>query len=97
MAATGTVRTADGKAGTRDGTVLVFDDEERVRSFMQAALEIFGYRVLLAENGRQAEMILSTNAGVDLVVLDLVTPGPRRSGSLSGVAEEVARSAVPDG
>ena len=45
-----------------------------VRSFMQAALEIFGYRVLLAGDGRQAEKVLSRNAGVDLVVLDIVMP-----------------------
>jgi two-component system, cell cycle sensor histidine kinase and response regulator CckA len=61
------------KTGVPTATVLVVDDEEPVRSFMQAALEISGYRVLIAGDGRQAENVLNS-ADVDLVLLDIVMP-----------------------
>jgi DNA-binding NtrC family response regulator len=54
--------------------VLVIEDEEGVRAFTKAALERTGYKVLLAENGRQALELLAGPSGVDLAVLDLVMP-----------------------
>lgn len=56
-------------------TILIVDDEEYIRQFTQRLLESYGYRVILAENGRKAVEILSTETrNVDLVVLDLNMP-----------------------
>ena len=66
--------TNDRKARVQSAKVLVVDDEEAVRTFMQAALEMFGYRVLLAADGLQARNMLDNNADIDLVVLDVVMP-----------------------
>lgn len=66
-------RAAAGECGR--GTVLVADDEPMVRSFVRAALERKGYRVLAAGNGEEAVGILEEHRGaVDLVLLDLVMP-----------------------
>jgi len=64
---------------TRDlfgqGTVLVVDDEEVVRSVAKVALERFGYRVLLARNGMEAvEIFGQAPDQVCVVLLDLTMP-----------------------
>jgi two-component system, cell cycle sensor histidine kinase and response regulator CckA len=63
-----------GKVDVRAGTILVVDDEEPIRAFTQAALEMSGYQVLLAEDGRQASEVLVTGSGADLVLLDVMMP-----------------------
>ena len=58
-----------------DGLVLVVDDEQIVRSLARQALERFGYRVLVAENGARALEIYLREAGrIRCVVLDLTMP-----------------------
>ncbi|HHP7234520.1 MAG TPA: sensor histidine kinase [Desulfobacterales bacterium] len=42
------------KRQTQDWTVLLVDDEEDIRDVIGMSMEDMGYRVLLAENGRQA-------------------------------------------
>jgi CheY-like chemotaxis protein len=57
------------------GTILVVDDEDLVRQVARAALEHYGYRVLLAENGqRGVELFESLGGQVDVVLLDLTMP-----------------------
>jgi PAS domain S-box-containing protein len=65
------------------GTVLVVDDEEAVRSLSQHALERMGFSVLLAEDGRQAVNLFQTRiasaeahqqAPIACVLLDLTMP-----------------------
>ncbi len=68
-----------GAADPRDvsgaGTVLVIDDEEIVRKLAQKALEHYGYRVVLAEEGARGVEILRRQAeAIDCVVLDLTMP-----------------------
>jgi len=53
--------------------VLVVDDEVGARGAMVRSLEKLGYRVLVAEDGREALDVLATSR-VDLVVTDLVMP-----------------------
>ena len=56
-------------------TVLVVDDESMVRDFARAALERFGYRVLTANDGREAVRVFEANAEeIGLVLLDLAMP-----------------------
>ncbi|HUJ76624.1 MAG TPA: ATP-binding protein, partial [bacterium] len=58
------------------GTVLVVDDEPLVRAFASEGLKGLGYKVLVAENGRQALEIFShPPAKIDCVLLDLIMPG----------------------
>jgi two-component system cell cycle sensor histidine kinase/response regulator CckA len=74
LAARGAERDAPSLApGT--GTVLVVEDEERVRSLACAALESAGYRVLRADGSRSA-LFLSENLRdrIDLLVTDVVLP-----------------------
>jgi DNA-binding response OmpR family regulator len=64
-------------------SVLVVDDERKIRELVRTYLEQEGYSVLLAETGARA-LETATRLPIDLVVLDLMLP------DLSG--EEVARS-----
>jgi signal transduction histidine kinase/ActR/RegA family two-component response regulator len=60
---------------TGSGTVLVIDDEEIVRCTAQAALERFGYKVLLADDGLQGvERFRELACEIDLVLLDMTMP-----------------------
>ncbi len=52
-------------------TILFVDDEELVREVGRSSLEMFGYRVLIAESGRKALKILAKERNnIDIVVLD---------------------------
>ena len=55
-------------------TILVADDDRLVREISRKALERRGYRVITAENGREAVEVFQANPGIDLVVLDLAMP-----------------------
>jgi len=56
-------------------TVLLVDDEELMLTMGQTVLSAYGYRVLTASSGAKAVEILSQQeAGVDLVITDLVMP-----------------------
>jgi CheY-like chemotaxis protein len=62
-----------GKGGGE--TVLVADDEAAVRALARAALEMAGYRVLLAGDGQEAvEAFRAARGSVKLVVLDAGMP-----------------------
>ncbi|HQR29086.1 MAG TPA: ATP-binding protein, partial [Anaeromyxobacteraceae bacterium] len=58
-----------------DATVLVVEDDPRVRSVTVRALEGAGYRVLVAPDGPTALAIAATTGPLDLVVTDVVMPG----------------------
>ncbi|MBN2705398.1 MAG: response regulator, partial [Deltaproteobacteria bacterium] len=63
--------------GIRTGreTILVAEDEDAARQVAGRTLEMAGYRVLRAADGRQALALLRENAGrVDLLFTDLVMP-----------------------
>jgi polar amino acid transport system substrate-binding protein len=56
-------------------TILVVEDEAQVRRFVQALLERHGYRVLIAEDGREAvERFTLHQERVALVLMDLIMP-----------------------
>ena len=58
-----------------EGTVLVVDDEEAVRSVVKATLERHGYRVLQAGNGIEAlEIFEQAPHQIAVVLLDLTMP-----------------------
>jgi PAS domain S-box-containing protein len=56
-------------------TVLLVEDDEAVRSLVRAVLEVRGYTVLAASDGREAVALGRSFAGrIDLVVTDVVMP-----------------------
>ena len=57
----------------RDMTILIVDDEPRIRDFVRMNLELEHYRVLDANNGQEALDQLRENLP-DLVVLDVMMP-----------------------
>ena len=57
----------------RDMTILIVDDEPRIRDFVRMNLELEHYRVLEANNGQEALDQLRENLP-DLVVLDVMMP-----------------------
>ncbi|MCA9986371.1 MAG: response regulator transcription factor [Anaerolineales bacterium] len=54
-------------------TILVVDDEERLVSVVKAYLQQSGYRVVTANNGRQA-LFVAREEKPDLIILDLMMP-----------------------
>jgi two-component system CheB/CheR fusion protein len=66
----------NGKDLRGEGTVLVVDDEEMIRSFTRSTLESYGYKVLLAADGQEGVRLFQERFGeIGLVVLDLAMPG----------------------
>jgi two-component system response regulator AtoC len=57
------------------GRVLVIDDAEIVRTYLANLLELRGYEVDTAEDGRSGLALLEGGAAPDVVILDLMMPG----------------------
>ncbi|MCK4869553.1 MAG: response regulator [Gammaproteobacteria bacterium] len=54
--------------------ILIVDDDVEICNLLQKFLTQHGYKVLMANNGRQMQHLLSINK-VDLIVLDIMMPG----------------------
>lgn len=54
-------------------TILVVDDNERLRTLVKAYLTQEGYRVVVAPNGREA-LFVAREENPDLIVLDIMMP-----------------------
>ncbi len=68
----------DKKAEALSGseTILIVEDDEKVRKFVERVLKGYGYRVLIASNGEEAVRIAGEYEGhIDLMVTDVVMPG----------------------
>ena len=85
--------------------ILVVDDERAVRDSLRRALELEGYEIGLAENGREALDRLDSEPEPDALVLDVLMPGVdglevcrtlRRKGSRLPVLMLTARTQVED-
>jgi PAS domain S-box-containing protein len=55
-------------------TILLAEDEESIRSFIERALKELGYNVLVARNGEEAIEIFMQNKEIVLALLDVVMP-----------------------
>jgi two-component system response regulator AtoC len=55
--------------------VLVVDDAEGIRAFLANLLELEGYEVDTAEDGRSALALLEGGAAPDVILLDVMLPG----------------------
>lgn len=65
-----------GNKTNRQELILVVEDEKHLAAGIKFNLEAEGYRVLLAENGPEALLMIDDHGDeVDLIVLDLMLPG----------------------
>ncbi|MDD4102744.1 MAG: response regulator, partial [Kiritimatiellae bacterium] len=56
-------------------TILLVDDEEMIWDVISDMLDTLGYKIILAENGREAVEIYQNNPGeIDLILLDMIMP-----------------------
>jgi two-component system, OmpR family, response regulator MprA len=85
--------------------ILIVDDERAVRESLQRALELEGYEIELAADGREALERLGAGGHVDAVLLDVLMPGMdglevcrtiRREGNSVPVLMLTARTQVED-
>jgi CheY-like chemotaxis protein len=65
----------DGGETERAAQILVVDDDDQIRQIAVRQLTSLGYRVVEASNGTTALDVLSHNADVDLLFVDLNMPG----------------------
>jgi CheY-like chemotaxis protein len=61
-------------ANTRPDRIVVVDDDARIRDLLRRYLTQEGFEVLLAEDAKALNRIL-TRETIDLIVLDLMLPG----------------------
>ncbi len=75
-------------------TVLLVDDETMILEVGRAMLEKIGYRVVTAEDGRQAvDAVKRMGEAIDLVILDMIMPGIEAGRAFDLIRQE--RPAVP--
>ncbi len=55
-------------------TILLVEDNDKMREVGQQILEDLGYHVLSASNGREALEVFKTNGDIDLIFTDVVMP-----------------------
>jgi PAS domain S-box-containing protein len=67
----------DRRTAPRGGgeTILLVEDEERVRTFSAEALRDLGYRVIEAADGAEALSLIDRGASIDLLFTDVIMPG----------------------
>lgn len=72
-------------------TLLIVEDEERMRRLFELVLKPAGYQLLLARSGDEAIRLLREHDSIDMIITDL------QLGALSGMdVLEAARQQVPD-
>lgn len=54
--------------------VMVVDDDESIRDSLETALELEGYEILLADNGKEALRLFDSSSPPDLMLLDWMMP-----------------------
>jgi CheY-like chemotaxis protein len=69
-------------------TVLVVEDDAMVRDFVVQQLRQLGYRTLLAENGHEALAVLDGDAGIDLLLTDVILSGTLTGKQVADAAAE---------
>ena len=82
-----TERTSSNKAVPGgDETILLVEDDEPVREIAVKLLASLGYKVLHAESGSAALMLLAKHGEIDLLFTDMVMPGGMTGAELARLA-----------
>lgn len=68
-------------------SILVVDDEEKIRKSLSGLLEDNGYKVVTARNGRECIQLMSSQE-FDLVMMDIVMPGLNGIETLKTIKEK---------
>ena len=68
--------------------ILVVDDAEGIRTFVAHLLELRGFDVDTAEDGRSALALLEGGAAPDVVLLDVMMPGQDGLATLARIRAE---------
>ncbi|MFV0492793.1 MAG: ATP-binding protein [Pseudorhodobacter sp.] len=72
--------TTDDQAGldpVRPGKILLVEDEDDLRGLLRVHLENSGHQVEAAQNADEALAIFSEYPDIDLLITDIIMPGPR--------------------
>ncbi|MFH1117430.1 MAG: PAS domain S-box protein [Pseudomonadota bacterium] len=57
-------------------TILLVDDDERVRTMARQMIEVGGYKVITVHSGEEAlDLYARSRKDIDLIILDLIMPG----------------------
>jgi signal transduction histidine kinase/CheY-like chemotaxis protein len=83
----------EGKAGEQQ-TVLVVDDEQANREWLQGVLEPAGFAVILASGGKEAIELARSNLP-DLVLLDLMMPDVTGFDVVEALRDKASTRAIP--
>ncbi|MBS1107455.1 MAG: hypothetical protein H6Q91_2957 [Deltaproteobacteria bacterium] len=75
--------------------VLVVDDAEGIRTYLANLLELRGFQVDTAEDGRRAMALLDAGANPDVVLMDVMMPGMDGLETLRRMPAAPARSCRP--
>lgn len=69
-------------------TILVVDDEIRIRRMLKDFLSGYGYNIMEAENGEQAlEIFYDNNSKIDIILLDIMMPNMDGNAVLKEIRE----------
>ena len=80
---------AEGEPPRGRETVLVTEDDPFVRAYVVSALEELGYRVIAAEDARQALSHLTEGGEIDVLFTDIVMPGGMNGWELAERAQQI--------
>src|SRR5688572_24318450 len=74
--------------------ILVVDDDDAIRSLLEARLQHAGYRTVLAPDA-EAALTMLEREHIDLVLLDIMLPGIDGYGALKAVRKRFSFGALP--
>jgi len=69
-------------------TILVAEDDEKVRETVVAMLTDLGYKVLKAKDATAALTIIESGIAIDLLFTDVIMPGPLKAADMARQARE---------
>lgn len=75
--------------------IMIVDDDEDIREALRTLLELEGYTVLSAANGREALELLSSSPSPGLILLDLMMPVMNGWEFKQAVAKIPAHASIP--
>jgi diguanylate cyclase (GGDEF)-like protein/PAS domain S-box-containing protein len=79
---------------TQPPTLLIVEDDEKVREVFSMRLKVAGYNIMMAEDGKQALGMIDENH-LDLVLLDIEMPGMTGLDVLKIVRQQYSAAALP--